>query len=168
MKRSTVSLTSAAGRPRDRRAETDVAAHRQPRKQPVVLEHHAALGAGAGDIGMPHISASPRVGASKPATMRSKVDLPQPEAPIRQTNSPFFTRRCASRSASMRWPCSSNCLLTPNSSRMGLAVQAKFGLHAQQTSTDQHHQPVGDEAGDADHDHAADDDFGARELRALP
>ncbi len=58
-------------------------------------------GAGPG-IGLPHISASPAVGCSKPATMRSSVDLPQPEAPIRQTNSPLRTERLASRSASMR------------------------------------------------------------------
>src|ERR1041384_4631716 len=43
---------------------------------------------GAGPaIGRSHIKALPRVAVSKPATMRSKVDLPQPEAPIRQTNS---------------------------------------------------------------------------------
>src|ERR1041384_4631717 len=74
---------------------------------------------GAGpSIGRSHIKALPRVAGSKPATMRSKVDLPQPEAPIRQTNSPLLTRRLASRSASMRWPLNSYCLLKPLSSRI--------------------------------------------------
>ena len=42
-------------------------------------------------IGLSHIKACPRVGVSKPATMRNSVDFPQPEAPIRQTNSPLCT-----------------------------------------------------------------------------
>ena len=46
---------------------------------------------GAGpSIGLPHIRRLPRVAFSKPATMRSSVDLPQPDAPIRQTNSPLL------------------------------------------------------------------------------
>jgi hypothetical protein len=55
-------------------------------------------------IGMPHIKTSPCVAASNPAAMRSRVDFPQPDAPIRQTNSPFFTRRLAPRNASMARP----------------------------------------------------------------
>ena len=50
-------------------------------------------------IGLPHISASPDVGCSKPAMMRSKVDFPQPEAPIRQMNSPLEMVRLAPESA---------------------------------------------------------------------
>ena len=55
-------------------------------------------------IGTPHIRLSPWVAASKPAAIRSSVDLPQPEAPIRQMNSPFLTRRLAPRSASIARP----------------------------------------------------------------
>jgi hypothetical protein len=36
--------------------------------------------------------------------MRNNVDLPQPDAPIRQMNSPFFTVRLAPRSASIERP----------------------------------------------------------------
>src|ERR1700761_8077108 len=49
------------------------------------------------EIGMPHIRLSPLVACSKPAAIRSSVDLPQPEAPIRQMNSPLRTRRFAQR-----------------------------------------------------------------------
>ena len=42
-------------------------------------------------IGLPSSSASPRVGLMKPATMLSSVDLPQPEGPMSETNSPGCT-----------------------------------------------------------------------------
>src|SRR4051812_20807157 len=120
---------------------------------------------GAGlSIGRSHMRALPRVAFSKPATMRSKVDLPQPEAPIRQTNSPLFTRRFASRSASMRSPSNSNCLLKPFSSRIGTVASDMVRAPAQQTLAEPHHDAVGKEARDADHDHAGDDDLGARQL----
>src|SRR5262245_39568965 len=123
---------------------------------------------GAGpSTGMPHMSASPRVACSKPATMRSSVDFPQPEAPMRQMNSPLRTLRLTSRSASMRWPCSSNCLLTPLMSMIGRPLSPMVGAPAQQPAAEQHHQPVGDEAGHADDDHPRDDDLGARELARL-
>src|SRR5262245_4265036 len=109
---------------------------------------------GAGpSIGFPHISALPRVAFSKPATIRNSVDLPQPEAPIRQTNSPLLTLRCASRSASMRSPLNSNCLLSALSSRIGVAALAMGRTPAQQSAADPHDQAVGDEAGHADDDH---------------
>ena len=56
------------------------------------------------EIGTPHIRLSPWVAVSKPAAIRNKVDLPQPEAPIRQMNSPFLTLRLAPRSASIDLP----------------------------------------------------------------
>jgi hypothetical protein len=74
------------------RPEADIAADGQPRKQAVVLEHHAALGPRA-SIGAPDMKACPRVGDSNPATIRSNVDFPHPDAPIRQTNSPLLTRK---------------------------------------------------------------------------
>src|SRR4051794_31233608 len=123
---------------------------------------------GAGPtIGWPHISALPRVACSKPATMRSKVDLPQPEAPIRQTNSPLLTRRWASRSASMRSQLNSNCLVKPLSSRIGIVALDIVGAPAQQPAADHHDQAIGDEAGDADHDHPGNHDFRARQLPRL-
>src|SRR5207253_471294 len=117
---------------------------------------------GAGPaIGLPHIRALPRVAVSKPATIRSSVDLPQPDAPIRQTNSPLLTRRWASRSASMRSPLNSNCLVSPLSSRMGFAASGIVGAPAQQTAAEHHDKTIGNESGDADHDHPGNYDFGA-------
>ncbi len=37
----------------------------------------------------PSISIEPDVGTSKPASMRSRVDLPEPEPPSRQNSSPL-------------------------------------------------------------------------------
>src|ERR1700730_9238139 len=111
----------------------------------------------------PHIRLSPPVAASKPAAIRNSVDLPQPEAPIRQMNSPFFTRRLAPRSASIeRLPCE-KILPTFFISRIGIADSAMRRTPGEQPPTDQHHQLVRQEAEHADHDHAADHDFGARE-----
>ena len=56
------------------------------------------------DIGTPHIRLSPCVAVSNPAAIRSSVDLPQPDAPIRQMNSPFLTFRLAPRKASIDQP----------------------------------------------------------------
>ena len=49
--------------------------------------------------GSPSRSTVPRVGASRPATRLSRVDLPQPEAPMRHTNSPGRAMREMSSSA---------------------------------------------------------------------
>src|SRR5882724_11816464 len=120
---------------------------------------------GAGPrIGLSHISALPRVAVSNPATMRSNVDLPQPEAPIRQTNSPLLTRRFASRSASMRSPLNSNCLVKPLSSRIGTVASDIVRAPAQQPAAEPHHDAIGDETRNADHDHAGDDNLRSRKL----
>src|SRR5690349_13222225 len=42
-------------------------------------------------VDAPSIRMSPPSGSSKPAMQRSAVDLPQPEGPSRQTNSPSAT-----------------------------------------------------------------------------
>src|SRR5580693_3662820 len=76
------------------------------------------LGSGP-PIGLPHISASPEEGCSKPAMMRSKVDLPQPDAPIRQMNSPLAIDRLAPLSAVIVWSCSLKILETSLISTMG-------------------------------------------------
>ena len=50
---------------------------------------------------------SPEVGCSRPATRDSSVDLPQPEAPIRQVNSPGGTSsviRSSARTAEVPRP----------------------------------------------------------------
>ena len=62
--------------------------------------------------------------------MRSRVDLPQPEAPIRQMNSPLAMVRLASLSASIVWSCSLKTLLTPLMSMIlfGLGAKSAFAL----------------------------------------
>jgi len=49
--------------------------------------------------GLPKESTVPAEGATKPATMLSSVDFPQPEGPSRQTNSLAATSRSMSCSA---------------------------------------------------------------------
>src|SRR5882724_2997382 len=116
-------------------------------------------------IGTSHIRTSPCVAASKPAAMRSCVDLPQPDAPIRQMNSPFLTRRLAPRSASIDRPFCEKILLTLFISRIGTSAMRR--TPGQQPPSDQHHQLVGQKTKGADHDHAGYHDLGARELAGL-
>ena len=47
----------------------------------------------------PSIQIEPPSGASNPATMRSRVVLPQPEGPSRQKNSPASMERLTSSTA---------------------------------------------------------------------
>src|SRR5262245_23989455 len=56
---------------------------------------------------------SPAVTSSRPATMRSSVDFPQPEGPTSTRNSPSRTESVTSWTA---WPSRPNDLLTPVSS----------------------------------------------------
>src|SRR4030081_2965332 len=105
------------------------------------------------EIGTPHITTSPRVAVSKPAAMRNSVDLPQPDAPIRQMNSPFLTRRLAPRNASIDRPFCEKILPTFFISRIGIVASAMRRTPGQQPPSDQHHQLVGQEAERTDHDH---------------
>src|SRR5579864_2802784 len=101
------------------------------------------LGSGPA-IGLPHIKASPDEGVSKPARMRSRVDLPQPEAPIRQTNSPLAILRLAPDTAWMGWPWSWNSLETRRNSTIGMVASAMMiGTPAQQPVADRHHRAIG-------------------------
>src|SRR3954452_18021727 len=126
--------------------------------------------------GLPHISSSPSLGVSKPPTMRSSVDLPQPEGPIRQTNSPFSIRSVASDRAAMLSLPKAKRLVTFRTSRIGSIVRAAvvtaerssmLRAPAQQPPPQHLHQLVGDEAEQADGHHAGDDDLGAGELPRL-
>src|SRR5438876_8013412 len=121
------------------------------------------LGSGP-SIGLPHISASPAVGCSKPAMMRSNVDLPQPEAPIRQMNSPVAIERWASDRAWIVWSCNWKTFETPLISTIGMVASAMMSrAPAQQAVADRHHDAVGEIARDADHHHAADHEIRARQ-----
>src|SRR3954454_15378957 len=56
------------------------------------------------------IRSSPDVISSRPATMRSAVDFPQPDGPTRTRNSPSSTTRLKSLTAS--WPVAAYTLVT--------------------------------------------------------
>src|SRR5581483_3338129 len=62
--------------------------------------------------GLPPASMSPAVCVSSPARARRSVDLPQPDAPTRVTNSPSATSRHTLSSATMRRGPSPNTLQT--------------------------------------------------------
>src|SRR5580658_7216780 len=107
--------------------------------------------------GRPSTVTAPSDAVSKPAMMRSKVDLPQPEAPMRQMNWPRSMARVIGLSATTVSPPTSKRLVTPTTSSM--AGSAMLRTPAQQAVVEHHHQPVGEEAGEADDDHAGDDDI---------
>src|ERR1700680_1044814 len=68
---------------------------------------------GAGPAtGRPPTVTEPSSEASAPATMRSRVDFPQPDGPSRQTSSPGATRRLIPESATARRPARRNVLPT--------------------------------------------------------
>ena len=85
-------------------AEGDVLAHGQPGKQRVGLEHHAAVRARAGHRRVRRARTRPPVGRSSPATMRSSVDLPQPEGPRMVMKSLSPTPRSVGSSARVGAP----------------------------------------------------------------
>ena len=62
---------------------------------------------------------SPSSGVSSPATRLSRVDLPQPEGPIRATNSPSPTVRSTPRSALTGAFSASNVLRKPRTAIAG-------------------------------------------------
>ena len=71
--------------------EAHVVVDGEPRQQAVVLEHDGAVRARARCTSRFSSSTPPRVACVRPATMLSSVDLPQPEWPMMETNSPFST-----------------------------------------------------------------------------
>src|SRR5262245_50626665 len=106
----------------------------------------------------PRTSTWPVVGSSNPATMRSRVDFPHPEAPIRQTNCPFSIVRSILESARISSSPTEKLLVTPRIASCGPAGASFMVLRApaQDPVADHHDDAVGDEAGDPDHDHAGD------------
>ena len=72
---------------------------REPREERGFLEHQRR-------VRVADVDASPASGWSSPATMFSSVLLPQPDAPSRQTNSPFAT---SSETSSSAWVASPAC-----------------------------------------------------------
>src|SRR6266851_1837390 len=120
-------------------------------------------------MALPWTNASPVVGCSKPAIMRSSVDFPQPEAPIRQTNSPCGIVRSTGASASTSSSSTAKRLVTPRMVRMmgdGSSLKV-LRTPAQEAITDRDDDPVGDKSAGADHDHAGDHEIGARKCPAV-
>src|SRR5258708_11570805 len=109
---------------------------------------------------------SPALALSKPAMMRSRVVLPQPEAPTRQMNAPRATVRSTWLSAATRWAPMWNSLETFETCS-AIGRSAMLDVPAQQPVVERDHDLVGQEAGDADHDHARDDQIGARQGEAV-
>ena len=71
--------------------QLDVGLHGEPREQRRLLEHQRRRRRRRRRV--------PELGSSSPATRLRIVDLPQPDAPIRQTNSPASTSRSTPASA---------------------------------------------------------------------
>src|SRR5262245_32247591 len=99
---------------------------------------------------------SPDVVSSKPATMRSKVDLPHPEAPIRQTNSPSRMVTSMRARASISSSPTVKRLVTPRTASWARLATSGMVLRApaQHAVGDHDNDPVGDEPHGTDHDHA--------------
>src|SRR6202171_3684757 len=120
-------------------------------------------------MALPWTRASPVVGCSKPAIMRSNVDFPQPEAPIRQTNSPCGIVRSTDASASTSSASAAKRLVTPRMVRMmgdGSSLKV-LRTPAQEAIADRDDDPVGDKSACADHDHAGDHQISARKRAAI-
>src|SRR5882724_10965797 len=101
-------------------------------------------------IGLPATKTSPDVGSSKPATMRSNVDLPQPDAPIRQTNCPWSIVRSIRPSASTSPSPTAKRLVTPRIATCGTGDRRTSAMvlraPLQQAVADHDDDAVGDEA----------------------
>src|SRR6266545_507252 len=118
---------------------------------------------------LPWVATSPVVGSSKPAMIRSSVDLPQPKAPIKQTNSPLSMPRSMRASASISPSPTRKRLVTPRNANRFRFMPSRMVLRApaQHPVADHHDDPVGDESAHADHDHAGHHKVGARERAAV-
>src|SRR3954453_610109 len=119
--------------------------------------------------GLRSTNTSPAVGSSNPAMMRSSVDFPQPEAPIRHTNSPSRIVRSTRASASISASPAMKRLVTPRIARRvwGGSLAMMLRAPAQKPVRDHDDDPVGQESERSDHDHAGHHKIGARERPAI-
>src|SRR5262245_57235520 len=116
---------------------------------------------------LPWTVTSPVVGSSKPATMRSSVDFPQPEAPIRQTNCFCTILRSMRASASISpWP-TGNRLVTPRSPTSVCVSRMVLRAPAEDAIADHDNNAVGDEPACANDDHPRHHQVGARQRAAI-
>src|SRR5207245_267335 len=101
---------------------------------------------------LPKARISPALGRVNPAMAFRSVDLPQPEGPSRQTNSPAATSRSMRSSATI----APNSLRTPRTSRAASGM-LEPAVPAQEGVIDPRHHRVDGEADHADGDHAGED-----------
>src|SRR6202051_354263 len=120
-------------------------------------------------MALPSMEASPVDGSSNPAMMRRSVDFPHPDAPIRQTNSPWEMVKSTGAKASTSSSPTAKRLVTPRTVRVSEcgALLKMLRTPAQQAIADRDDDPIGDEAAGTNHDHAGDDEIGARQRAAI-
>src|SRR5256885_9822729 len=115
--------------------------------------------------GAPSSSTRPVVGVSSPATIRSSVDLPQPDGPSTQMKSLSATASDVGSSARVDGPprTPGNVRLTASMTRRD--TRARSGqAPGEQALVQRLEQVIGHEADDADH-HDAEDDLAGVEQR---
>src|SRR4026209_2176537 len=114
--------------------------------------------------GSPSSNTRPVVGRSSPATMRSSVDLPQPEGPRMQMNSASETRREAGSIARVAGPppTPGKVRLTSSIARVGTRLSGE--APGEQALVHDLEEIVGHEADHADH-HDPEDDLAGVEQR---
>src|SRR5437868_10272447 len=108
--------------------------------------------------GAPSRSTRPVVGTSSPATMRSSVDLPQPDGPSTQMKSLSATASDVGSSARVGGPPPTpwNVRLTASMTRRD--TRARSGqAPGEEALVQRLEEVIGDEADDADHHDAEDD-----------
>src|SRR5262245_48466759 len=119
-------------------------------------------------IGAPPTEAWPVVGSSNPAMMRSKVDLPQPDAPITQTNWPSLIVTSMRASASTVPAPTGNCLVTPRISRCARVTSCMMlRTPLQDAVAERDDDAIAEKATNPNHDHAGHHKIGARERAAV-
>src|SRR6266404_1397151 len=118
---------------------------------------------------LPLTEASPVVGSSKPAMMRKSVDLPQPDAPIRHTNSPVGMVRSTGASATTSSSPNAKRLVTPRMVRLTGRASSVTVLRTplQEAIADRDDDSIGDKPAGADDDHAGDHEIGTRKRAAV-
>src|SRR6185369_6164038 len=118
--------------------------------------------------GRPSSSIVPAVGASKPATMRSSVLLPQPDGPRMVMKSFSCTDRSVACSATVPPLAPGKVLETPLISRMLIGLSSASKLRPwKQLAIERLEGEVGDQADQADHDDAEDDLVGGQQRLAV-
>src|SRR5581483_3751104 len=114
-------------------------------------------------MALPLIEAPPVVGSSNPAMTRSSVDFPQPDAPIRHTNSPLGMARSTGASASTSSSPTGKRLVTPRTVRISCwPLLTVLRAPAQQSIADRNDDAVGDKTAGADDHHPGDHKVGSR------